>query len=858
MPTIPEIVAVLSYGNTDLIKKANDKEGTCYCPVHEKGGASAGHKTPSLGLFPGTKTPILWKCRSQNCDPIAIKKAMQEEGIVFESPIRQLRKKALLKSSECDVWIHPITSEMIDHRPSSGYIKKEQRKISYLYQYTDDEGKVVFFRARFEFSVNGVYEKQLRPLGFYSTKDGEKSGWAWKEPPATPFYYEHLLTSKPTSRVMIVEGEKTADAAQKIYMDFAVISICNERKTKLKKLKGRDVVLFPDNDKPGKDKAIKLAHTLAPICKTVHIVPVWEHKLPRAWDLADPLPAGVKHIDFLKNLLIPEQLKISTILEKCALVRMKSYDDKEKMNEDLRTLCSDHLTSQKGSHKWPSPKNTCEYCKCRESIDRPLDLLSTPEIITNWVFVAEENSFHNVYKNSTIGPDAFCNYYAGEYSRTNEMPVAKVFYTEHPQARRVERKGYMPGRGIVYDEDGQSILNTWKLPTAQAVRSKDEKIKPFFDLLGMLFNNTQERSAILDWMTFIIQNPGKTVNWAPILSGPPGCGKDSFFRALICILGETNCTEVSEIELDTDFWDFGTKQLAIFQETSRHGRWGLYNRLKPFLTNNKVMVHEKRVQAHYVPRVTNYAMVTNSDHPIPLDEGDRRWFFVECNMTVRKVASLNEKDPKFWDRYHAMCEDPEAINGLLSMFMMRGLEGFNPKGHAPDTPAKIRLIKESKSLNEQLIDELLATRSWPFYTGIFSLSQITSCVKEQDIKANEKKISKLLRGDPRFEPLGRARRIRMVDGKRIHHFQIIFRLTKTALRDVESQEDIRELKKLFLRIDADIMPNLKGEGSDQAFLYQKCFDEGWLNYDMTYDKQFTKEIALPKFSLIKEEKKLPL
>ena len=570
--------------------------------------------------------------------------------------------------------------------------------------------------------------------------------------------------------------------------------------------------------------------------------------------MADPPPYGIEYPRFLEKLILPDQLEMSAVIEKCALIKGKEYDNKEDMKKDMKKMCNDHAKNQPGRHKWPSDENTCEYCKCRHVVDRPIDLLEVPTLLTDWVYVREENKFTNLFSGSTIGPEAFSNAHATLYSKQNNLPSAKQFFTEHHLGRQVDQRGFMPGSGIIYEDQGVKILNKWSIPNTQPIATSQDTIKPFFDILELLFNNKEERNVMLDWIAFQVQNLGKTINWAPILSGVPGCGKDSFFKVVRYMLGVRNCKEVSEIELESDFWDFGTRQFVIFEETRKHGQWNIYNRLKPFITNDEVLIHEKRVQAYYAPRVTNYSMVTNSEHPLPMEEGDRRWFLVNCPISVSNLRKRNTLDPEFFIRFHKMCDNPDAINGLLHMFMERDISKFNPKGHAPETAAKLKLIKESRSLSEHILDDLIAQRAWPFYTGLFSLNQLTSVLKEHDMSYNTHKVGKLIRNDKRFDIIGRARKMKTEGGKRVSHTETVYRLTDQVLPDIELEEDKRELGLLIARIQQEIEPHVANTSKSQGFLYEQCFERGWLNYDINPDGTFTKETKAPKLHIVSNKK----
>ena len=97
----------------------------------------------------------------------------------------------------------------------------------------------------------------------------------------------------------MVEGEKTADAAQKLLPEYNVLTWSggagNVGKTNWECLAGREVIIWPDNDVGG----LKAADTLQKTISSVNVekgidgfvgVVTLPHDLPEKWDLADKLP----------------------------------------------------------------------------------------------------------------------------------------------------------------------------------------------------------------------------------------------------------------------------------------------------------------------------------------------------------------------------------------------------------------------------------------------------------------------------------------------------------------------------------------------------------------------------------------
>ncbi len=128
--------------------------------------------------------------------------------------------------------------------------------------------------------------KKIRPLWFNGTE------WLWKAPPAPrPLYNRDALQQRPNAPVLIVEGEKTADAAAKLFPSAIAITWPSGCKAYAKAdwspIKGRRCTLWPDADAVGRDAMAKLAiHLLKAGAAQVRIIQP-PPDAPDGWDLAD-------------------------------------------------------------------------------------------------------------------------------------------------------------------------------------------------------------------------------------------------------------------------------------------------------------------------------------------------------------------------------------------------------------------------------------------------------------------------------------------------------------------------------------------------------------------------------------------
>lgn len=164
---------------------------------------------------------------------------------------------------------------------SSGY--RARRHI-----YHAPDGREIMQVVRFERGDG----KTFRPMHYA----GAGAAFALTAIPGLrPLYNLHHLANRPDAMVLIVEGEKAADAAGELFPDMVCVTwpggAASVGKADWRDLAGRTVVLWSDNDKAGRDAEPKVAGILAGLGCRVSIVPVPEG-FPAGWDLADPIPPG--------------------------------------------------------------------------------------------------------------------------------------------------------------------------------------------------------------------------------------------------------------------------------------------------------------------------------------------------------------------------------------------------------------------------------------------------------------------------------------------------------------------------------------------------------------------------------------
>lgn len=134
-----------------------------------------------------------------------------------------------------------------------------------VYTYTTATGEPLGYVARYLDSETN--KKTIRCWTYGSRTPDEPAQWScghFSLP--RPLYNAHELANNPNKQVLIVEGEKAADAAKRLFPGMVAITwpagTESVDRADWSHLKGRKCVLLPDNDEPGRKAMQRLAGML--------------------------------------------------------------------------------------------------------------------------------------------------------------------------------------------------------------------------------------------------------------------------------------------------------------------------------------------------------------------------------------------------------------------------------------------------------------------------------------------------------------------------------------------------------------------------------------------------------------------
>jgi len=219
---------------------------------------------------------------------------------------------------------------------------------SRVYEYRDTGGAPLCYIARYDEDGG----KRFCPWTWSNTK-GEWVPKAYPKP--RPLYGLELLAARPDAPVIIVEGEKAADAAREIAGEhYVVLTWPGGSKAwhnaDFKVLKNRRIVLWPDADDAGVECMDELAKDLIRRKLVDVIKGVDVEGLDDNWDAADALASGWDWQQFL-SWVRPRVFEIRQ-MEKA---KPKTKEEKAEKKKELKSVHQlwDELGLEMGSQGGP-------------------------------------------------------------------------------------------------------------------------------------------------------------------------------------------------------------------------------------------------------------------------------------------------------------------------------------------------------------------------------------------------------------------------------------------------------------------------------------------------------------------------
>jgi len=314
-----DIVQVID-GYVPLTK--NGAEYEACCPFHNEA-------SPSFKVSPSKQ---FYHCFGCGANGDAIKFLREHQGLSFRDAVAQLggdRPMSDLPAVHAPLparevkrspWV-PMVAPLDCEAPPKAHVKRGLPERTWCYR--DETGAVLGYVYRFRTSDGG---KEVLPVTWCVNNDTQEQEWHWMSfAVPRPLYGLDKLAARPDAAVLLVEGEKCADAAQADLPELVVVSWPGggkaDGKVDFSPLFGRKVItwadadakrvpltpaereagltqdskpLLPEDEQPGVSTMARIRERLLAAGSKV-----WNVELPPAgakpdgWDVADAIEEGI-------------------------------------------------------------------------------------------------------------------------------------------------------------------------------------------------------------------------------------------------------------------------------------------------------------------------------------------------------------------------------------------------------------------------------------------------------------------------------------------------------------------------------------------------------------------------------------
>jgi hypothetical protein len=536
------------------------------CPAHNDGKASLSIRNPH--------GKILFKCHA-GCSQADVMKALVEMDL--------WSKKAPTQS-----WkpMRPVPSGVA---LPTGVEHFKHGKPKRTWQYQEMDGQLIGLIHRFEkTNSEGGIDKTLIPMCFCLSDQGGKA-WTWKSfDKPRPLYQLPLFKNKDLP-VIVFEGEKTADAGQKIFKDkficttwpggAAAVKYCDT-----KYLKGRKVILWPDNDEPGFKAMSELAEILIQEGGEPCMVDI-PSGLPEGWDIADEVPDGF----IVDSYLLVNKAQPFIPVSDAQIARI---------NREYAFIVSGGRSAV--------------LCEKKDPFTGSID-------VEYWSVQA----FKDYYGNQTIP------------SGRNQVKLGDHWLI-HPDRRTYRGLIFEPGRerpdhynlwqGFSFEPDPAGDWSMFHEHLIKNVCQEDEELFKW----------------IFGWFADIVQNPGKKSGTSLSLRGKQGAGKTIVGKIFGRLLQRHYTLIDQERYL---FGNFNAHMASTILLHSDEGFWGgdprHVGKLKSLVTSDTQRIENKGRDSVQVNNYLRLLITTNEDWVIPAAFDERRF-------AVLDVGDGNKQDREYF------------------------------------------------------------------------------------------------------------------------------------------------------------------------------------------------------------------
>ncbi len=467
--------------------------------------------------------------------------------------------------------------------------------------------------------------------------------------------------------------------------------------------------------------------------------------------------------------------RMDLLFRQSALTRSK-WEDREdyRRNTILLAVTNTHQVYDKDYKKdklKPKPVKAEINTKSIGGLRKGETFLDSEEQVVFFKGCVYIEGQHRVYcpDGLILKPDAFNVRYGGRTFKLDEYGkniTRKAFeaFTQNQVLQFPIANGlaFQPERppGQIFHQENLKILNTY-VPLNRNFKKGD--VSKFFDFLSRLLPNEVDRTILVSYLAALLQYQGRKFRWAIIMQGVQGNGKSMIGTIIEYANGYRYTYRPDDKGLANNFnmWMSG-KTLAVVDDVYIKNNYGVLNRLKWMIGNERGPIEPKGVDQATADIRINFFMTMNDKSGFPADENERRYAFM---YTPQQGFADLERDG-LTERYFKEFADwlkPdgfEAIAYYLTNFSIPNV--YNPGTYAlraPMTTSMKEAVEHSRCNFQEAVLAAIEEEQPGFRCGWISSSALRQLSKDIRSRTSIKLYPKKL------EQLGYIKCPLLVDGK---------------------------------------------------------------------------------------------
>ena len=373
-----------------------------------------------------------------------------------------------------------------------------------------------------------------------------------------------------------------------------------------------------------------------------------------------------------KNRLLQIKKNYKLVAEKQQIQGFPSFITQYKLSKDEADDIKDILYAMTGREELPS---------------------FTHDIVHKITYMMKQKKFYDLDEKEMFDQEAIDMKYAKHFPKYTPIK----FWKMHPDSMICNDFIYKPSEPKRYVHSGKSAyVNTYEKNNIAPDDTAEDKI--FYDLVKHVIPHDDHRKHFLDYIAFVIQNPGRKIRHAIVLqSDEEQLGKGSLFDIVRDILGKSNTRKIELGEaLDKAKGYLVNSQFVLIDEAKSKGNWQensmLVNTLKTIITEGSASTRAMYKDYAEADTCTCYWINTNHKDAFAIPKKSARYWV---------YFSPAQRNQQLLDEYHKQRLEGNLVQGVYASLLKRDVSKFNYAGTAPWTEyAQQMSMQADRPLND--------------------------------------------------------------------------------------------------------------------------------------------------------------